>query len=128
MKTSGYLTPVRIVFWVVMLSMISAIAFWVDSVIRPRFPHLNTDRAGCVIQQRNVQQAVRAYAAINSLKPGDPIDWTKIIGPGNFIEKVPSCPVHGPGAYSYTTTIPPIGTLVAPCKDPAHKPSGTEDW
>lgn len=127
MKTSGYFTPVRIVFWVIMLPIPLLVIYSLfDSLLNP---HQDNDRAGCVLQQRNLQQAVRSYANMNSLKIGDPIDWTKIMGPGNFIERVPSCPVHGPGAYSYTTTtIPPIGTLVASCKDPAHKPSGTEDW
>ncbi len=126
MKTSGYFTPVRIVFWVIMLPIpLFVIYSWCNELLTP---NQGNDRAGCVMQQRNLQQAVRSYENMNSLKIGDPIDWTKIMGPGNFIEKTPSCPVHGPGAYSYTTTIPPVGTLVAPCKDPAHKPTNIENW
>lgn len=127
MKTSGYFTPVRIVFWVVMLPiLLLVIYFWRNALLNPH--QQGNVRAVCIMRQRNLQHAVRSYANMNSLKIGDPIDWTKIMGPGNFIEKTPSCPVHGPAAYSYPTTFPPVGTLVSPCKDPAHKPSGTEDW
>ncbi len=80
------------------------------------------------MNQRNLQQAVRAYESENHLKLGDPIDWSKIIGTWQYIERTPECPIHGTGAYDYSSKVPLVGTLAAPCKDPAHKPSGTEDW
>ena len=127
MKSKGYFTPVRIVFWTVMLGTLAWVAFlWVNSSIRSSHRY---DKAGCIMQQRNLQQAVRSYANMNStMNPGEPLDWTKIIGPGLFVEKTPVCPVHGTSAYEYSKVVPPIGTLVAPCKDPAHKPSSTEGW
>lgn len=124
MKTSGYFTPVRIVFWVFMLVCLVAIALFVVGLFRPQ----DNDRAACIMQQRHLQQAVRSFAATNALKIGDPINWSKIIGTGQLIERVPECRVHGKDAFQYSPTIPPIGTLAAPCKDPAHKPSNIEDW
>ena len=61
-------------------------------------------------------------------KPGDPLDWTKIIGPGLFLENKPACPVHGESAYTYSPVILEPGTLAAPCKDPKHRPADTKDW
>ncbi len=90
--------------------------------------HRGSDRSACIIYQRNTQQAVRSYAVTHSLDIGDPIEWNKIIGIGQYIERVPECPIHGTGAYGYSVTIPPVGVLVAPCKDLAHKPPHMEDW
>lgn len=126
MKTSGYFTPVRIVFWVIMLPIPLLVIYSLfDSFLNP---HQDNDRAGCFMQQRNIQQAIRSYAGMNSLKPGDPIDWSKLIGPGLFIERTPVCPVNGASAYTFSKVVPPTGTLAAPCKDPAHKPPNIEDW
>ena len=126
MKTKGYFTPVRIVFWTVMLGVLAWVAFlWVNSSIRSSHRY---DRAGCIMQQRNLQQALRSYQYNHDLKTGDPIDWSKIIGPGQFVERTAVCPVHGPAAYEYSKVVPPTGTLVAPCKDPAHRPPNIESW
>jgi hypothetical protein len=65
---------------------------------------------------------------MESLKPGDPLDWSKIIGPGQFIETKPACPVHGESAYTYSPIIPEPDTLAAPCQDPEHRPADTHDW
>lgn len=78
--------------------------------------------------QRNLQQAVRQHQSAEGLKPGDPLDWSKIIGPGLFLETKPACPVHGESAYTYSPVIPEPGTLAAPCQDPEHRPADTKDW
>jgi len=83
-------------------------------------------RAICNMYQRNLQQAVRQHQSAESPKPGDPLDWSKIIGPGLFLETKPACHVHGD--YILSPVIPQKGTLAAPCKDPEHRPAGTEDW
>jgi hypothetical protein len=62
-----------------------------------------------------------------SLKPGDPLDWSNIIGRGQFIETKPACPVHG-DLTSYRRVIPERGTLAAPCQDPEHRPVDIRDW
>ncbi len=83
-------------------------------------------RATCILGQRNLQQALRAHQKTESLKPGDPLNWSKIIGPGLFLETKPVCPLHGD--YHLSPVIPEIGTLAALCQDPDHRPAGTEDW
>jgi hypothetical protein len=87
-----------------------------------------SDKAACGFNQRYLHQAAGQYRKENKLKPGDPLDWSKIIGPGLFIETKPVCPVHGESAYTYSPVIPEPGTLAAPCKDSEHRPAGTEDW
>ena len=87
-----------------------------------------SDWGGCILNQRNIQRAVRHYAGAHALEIGDPIDWSKIIGVGQYIERDPVCPVHGTAAYDYAHALPPIGVPAATCKDPAHKPSNTNDW
>jgi hypothetical protein len=119
-------TPGRIVFWFVMLCILAGVAaLWTRALLQP-YRRTPSDRAICIMYQRNLQQAVRAHQNMESLEPGDPLDWSKIIGPGLFLETKPACPVHGDLPLS--PVIPQIGTLAAPCQDPEHRPAGTEDW
>ncbi len=78
------------------------------------------------MNQRNLQAAVRHQQEELHLKPGDPLDWNKIIGPGLLLEKKPVCPVQG--EYTYSPVVPEIGTLVAPCRDPEHRPTDIKEW
>lgn len=124
-KTTLPFTPGRIVFWTIVASL-SALAI-----------HLGVDKFSgkshvspvleCSLNQHNLQQAARAYQLLNHLNPGDPLPWNKIIGPGLLLEKAPVCPVHG-SAYLYSASVPAAGTMVAPCSDPAHRPTDTRDW
>ena len=87
------------------------------------------DRAGCILNQRNVQQAVRGYQASHGLKPGDPIPWDEIVGPGKLLEKEPACPALG--EYHFSDRIPPTGTPVMECSKAAteqHAPSDLSGW
>ena len=92
------------------------------------------DRAGCILNIRNFQQATRSYANINQLNPGDtcPALSGVIIGSGLFMEKAPTCP--GAGTYSGTgaTTIPAVGTVQLTCSLSAspdsHAPSNVQEW
>jgi len=129
MKTLKQIANVRVSYRGVMLTFLTVIGFGLlfGAMFLPH-NHRGSDKAACIINQRNIQQAIRAYAGTHSLKIGDPIDWSKIIGIGQYIERVPACPIHGTGAYDYSLTIPPLGTLAAPCKDLAHKPSNIDDW
>ena len=117
-------TPVRIAFWIIMAAVLGSVAcLW--TFARPAY-YRNSDKAYCIMNQRNLQQAVRSYANMEGLKPGDPLDWSKIIGPGLFLETKPACPVHGD--YVLSPVLPEPGTLAAPCQDPKHRPADTEDW
>jgi hypothetical protein len=122
-------TPIRVVFWLVNLGILFSVAVFVAyPLVRGlRFPSLS-EKPGCLLTQRNLQQAARSYANMEGLKPGDPLDWSKIIGPGLLLERKPACPVHGESAYTYSPVIPEPGTLAAPCRDPEHRPADTKDW
>ncbi|MEI8038516.1 MAG: prepilin-type N-terminal cleavage/methylation domain-containing protein [Verrucomicrobiota bacterium] len=93
-----------------------------------------SDRAGCILNIRNFQQAVRSYANMNQKAPGDtvPAFTTTIIGAGLFMENAPTCP--GRGTYTGTggTTVPAVGTLAITCSlsaDPdTHVPANIGDW
>ncbi|HEY8990461.1 MAG TPA: DUF4190 domain-containing protein [Luteolibacter sp.] len=89
-----------------------------------------SDRAGCIMNQRNVQQAVRMYQSANGLKPGDPIDWQEIVGPGKVIESAPACPAQG--KYRYQARIPAGGALVVECSkadtEEQHVPKDHQEW
>lgn len=84
-----------------------------------------SDRAACIINTRNIQQAVRSYQNMNDVKTGTPIPWDKIVGPGAFIENPPSC---SGGTYTFATTIPKTGTLACTCSNPDHKVADHSDW
>ena len=111
-------------FWLGIVFLVLVQVLLVSALI----PHQRrgSPRATCILGQRNLQQAVRAHQETESLKPGDPLDWSKIIGPGLFIETKPTCPVHGD--YIFSPVIPEKGTLAAPCQDPDHRPADTKDW
>lgn len=71
-----------------------------------------SDRAACTLNLRNAQNMVRAYANLNNLNIGDPIDWKKIFGP-DFLEKEPVCPAGG--TYTFAKNIPQIGDRPCTC-------------
>lgn len=85
-----------------------------------------SDRAACIMQTRNLQQAVRGHQNINSLKVGDPLDWNVIFGPDRYLESKPVCPLGG--TYTFMDSIPPIGTLAGQCSHEDHVPTQHEDW
>lgn len=127
MKTLKQLLQVRVPYWGVMLVFLAVLGLLFAGMFLPH-NHRGCDRAACILNQRNIQNAVRSYANIHSLEIGDPIDWSKIIGIGQYIESAPKCPIYGTNTYDYSRTIPPLGVLAASCKDLAHKPSNIKDW
>jgi len=73
-----------------------------------------SDKAGCIINIRQVQIAVRSYQNLNGLADGNALDIAStLIGSSNFIESAPVCPSNG--SYTYATTIPTTGTLAMTC-------------
>lgn len=85
-----------------------------------------SDRAACIIQTRNIQQAIRSHQGMENLQVGAPINWSEIIGPGKFIEQQPVCPTGG--TYTFTETVPPLGTLAGQCSHADHVPADHDDW
>jgi hypothetical protein len=84
-----------------------------------------SDRAACILQTRNVQQAIRAHQNMNGLKPGTPVDWDDIFGDDKYLPNRPQC---SSGKYTFTKTIPQIGKLACTCSDPEHAVAGHDDW
>ena len=91
-----------------------------------------SDRAGCIMQIRNVQQAVRSYANMNGVNAGATVSGlnTLVIGAGRFVEKIPACPASG--SYSNLgDTVPAVGTLYMTCSlatSDTHVPGNFSDW
>lgn len=84
-----------------------------------------SDRAACIMNTRNLQQAVRGHQNMKNLKEGDPIDWNLIFGPEGYMPQ-PVCPLGG--TYTFVETIPPAGTLVGRCSHADHVPTDHSDW
>ncbi|WP_193211688.1 hypothetical protein [Luteolibacter marinus] len=121
----GYFTPVRIAFWFIMAALFGAGLFlWFFVGIPHRHP--DSRPAFCILNQRNLQQVVRNQQSLHHLEPGDPLDWSELVGPGRFIEEMPVCPVHG--SYPLSPVVPEPGVLAAPCPDPEHQPANIRDW
>lgn len=91
-----------------------------------------SDRAGCIMQIRNVQQAVRSYTNLNGLNAGVTVSGLKtlLIGNGKFVERTPTCP--GAGSYTYQNdAIPNVGTLYMTCSlatSESHVPNSYVEW
>ena len=91
-----------------------------------------SDRAGCIMNIRNVQQGMRSFQNMNGHSAGDLVAnaRSEIIGPGKFVESVPQCP--GTGTYSFLDdSLPLSGALYASCSlsgSEKHVPSDYGDW
>ena len=105
-----------------------------------------SDRAGCIMNIRNVQQAVRGYQNMYGLGDGvapttdgsgnavpgqgASLPTSKIIGAAaGYLENPPTCP--GGGTYSYIERVPALGELYATCSLATtleHEPTSHADW
>lgn len=75
-----------------------------------------SDRAACILNTRNVQQAARSFHGMNGLNFGDRLAKADLVGPGKFIESEPAHPA--------------IGTLAIRCSHRKHQldPALIKDW
>ncbi|OYV04952.1 MAG: hypothetical protein CFE26_14140 [Verrucomicrobiales bacterium VVV1] len=91
-----------------------------------------SDRAGCIVLIRNVQQGMRSYCNLYGFNPGATVTGLQgqIIGIGRFVEKTPACP--STGTYTYLgDSIPTVGTLYMTCSlatTETHAPTAYTDW
>ncbi len=119
-KTSGSAragTILRCVGLVVLiLSIILGAKVWKDG----------SDRASCILNIRNVQQAVRADFGMNSKNYSDLINWSEIFGPGGFFDQEVVCP--GGGIYTFSKVYPEVGKLACTCSHADHVPPAHSDW
>jgi prepilin-type N-terminal cleavage/methylation domain-containing protein len=95
-----------------------------------------SDRAGCIMNIRNVQQAVRSHANMRGLSEGAAFTESDVFGPGKYMEKTIAelaCPQEGPGAYTAAAAgeVPEVGILYVECdvaETDDHVPSEHGDW
>ena len=90
-----------------------------------------SDKAGCILNIRNVQQAMRSHANLNNVAIGEAMLNTSLIGSGLYMETTPKCP-GDKAAYTFGTVVPAVGTLYAACGNATdsatHKPATYGDW
>ena len=93
-----------------------------------------SDRAGCILNLRNIQQAVRGEQNMkNHAYGGTNLVATNIIGATGYITVTPTCPSTNT-AYIGTasTTYPAADTLYATCPNigtlPEHVPTNLTGW
>lgn len=67
-----------------------------------------SDRAACIMTQRNIQQVVRAHQAENGLQPGAPLNIQSLLS-----GITTTCPAGG--TITLSETVPPTGVLVGQC-------------
>jgi len=87
-------------------------------------------RADCLMNIRDVQQAMRAYMGMNGHNPETQVpEFSKesIIGPGKFLDSEPKCP--GGGTYTWIEGYhPAMGVLTLRCSCRDHVPENYSDW
>jgi type II secretory pathway pseudopilin PulG len=88
-----------------------------------------SDRAGCIMNIRNVQQAVRGYA--NMRPEATSVPLATILGADGYL-KTPSCPAGGSYTEHFVTAFPATGALAYTCSKSAapdeHVPGSYSDW
>jgi type II secretory pathway pseudopilin PulG len=73
------------------------------------------NRAACILNIRNIHQAVRADQNLNKKNTSDTLVRTTIMGDSEaYIENEPTCPADG-GAYGLVATYPLTGVVAATC-------------
>ena len=129
-KKSGMTLIELTVVILVLLSLISIL------FVGARAWKRGSDRAGCIMNIRNVQQGMRSFQNMNGHTAGDVVTGaqTEIIGPGKFVESPPTCPAAG----SYTIggdNLPLVGVLYMTCSFassdghvPGSTPADYSDW
>lgn len=68
-----------------------------------------TDRAANILNIRNVQQAVRAYAHSRTMNNGTALSSSEIVGAGKYFDSVTA--PNPDITYSYGSTVPAFGSL-----------------
>lgn len=88
------------------------------------------DRSQCLMNIRNIQQAMRSKQNLELIPEGAAINIdADLIGPGNFVEATPICPANG--TYSFEMNVPALGTLATHCDLAGaedHIPSAYDGW
>ena len=124
----GFSTSAEVPFIINSNTILTSYAFGAVPVlfIGARAWKKGSDRSACILNVRNVQQAVRAHQNMNMIKEGEKIDWDKIFGDDGFLPVKPVCPTHG--AYKVLDKIPKPGNTVFTCPNEDHAPDNVDNW
>jgi prepilin-type N-terminal cleavage/methylation domain-containing protein len=90
-----------------------------------------SDRAGCILNIRNVQQAVRGYMNTHPDQTTGPVNTLIYSDDGSTYMKTPKCPSNTAVAYGYDVSVLTPGTIFLECAtaDAAdHIPTNAADW
>jgi len=109
-KKSGMTLLELTVVILVLLSLISIL------FIGARAWKKGSDRAGCIMNIRNVQQAVRGHQNMMNLSTNASLPSTALVGPNGYLGNDPKCPA-GTQGYTYLGTVPALGTVYAKCNE-----------
>lgn len=128
--TSGMTLLELTVVILVLLSLISILFIGANAWKK------GSDRAGCIMNIRNCQQALRGYSNIYGITAGDNIPGgitraDAIIGPGGFLDNLPECPSGATYTGLELTTMPAPGQLLMVCGfsgGTAHIPDNAQGW
>lgn len=126
MKRKSGMTLIELTVVILVLLSLIAILFVGASAWKK-----GSDRAACIMNQRNVQQAVRGHQNMSGKNPGDTgLAYDSIIGANGYIQTTPTCPSSGTYPTSFTT-YPALGTLAYACSkatDLQHVPNDIAGW
>ncbi len=126
MKRKAGMTLIELTVVILVLLSLIAILFVGASAWKK-----GSDRAACIMNQRNVQQAVRGHQNMTGKNPGDTgLDYAAIIGTNGYIQTTPSCPSGGTYPTSFTA-YPALGSLAYACSlasSDQHAPNSTSGW
>jgi len=92
-----------------------------------------SDRAACILNIRNVHQAVRGHQNMANKTSSDTIDPDEIIGTNGYVQNAPVCPAGGTYelATNYPSTTVALTAAVYTCDKAAdlqHVPTSVEGW
>lgn len=129
-RASGMTLLELTVVILVLLSLISVL------FVGARAWKKGSDRAACVLNIRNAQQAVRGYANMNNLSEGATFTESEVFGAGKVMNNAVAdlkCPQEGAGAYEAAAsgTVPNVGTLYLACDaavSDSHVPTEYANW
>lgn len=114
-KSTAGLSLIELLFVLGLLVLIGgAVLFGVQAV------RTGANNSLCISQMQEVQDKMRAYAALNSLADGASLgsSGADFIGTGLMVPRMPTCPAGG--TYTVVDTIPATGTSCITCSQTGH--------
>ena len=114
-KSTAGLSLIELLFVLGLLVLIGgAVLFGVQAV------RTGANRSLCISQMQEVQDKMRAYAALNSLADGASLgaSGADFIGTGLMVPRMPTCPAGG--TYTVLGAIPATGVSCITCSQAAH--------